>query len=78
MTTTIPIPDDTLPLEVGAWYMIGSSSGGNQWVEIYAMDYKNVYARGVEGNFADLTIPRWKFDDVVNRERYIPAPIIGT
>lgn len=71
MTTEIPVPDDVLPLAIGAKYMIGSSSGGSQWVEIYAMDFDYVYARGIENNHADLKIPKWKFDDVVNRNRII-------
>lgn len=69
--TETPIPDDVLPLEIGRLYYIGSSDGGCQLVEIYAMDFKYVYARGVEGNLADLQIPKYKFDDVVNRKRII-------
>lgn len=66
MALEIVPPDNWAPLELGYKFRLGNSDEGTQWVEIYALDEKYVYARGIENHIADLKIPRWKFDDVVS------------
>lgn len=59
-------PDNWAPLEIGYRFRLGNSDEAGQWVVIYDIDSKYVYARGIDGHIADLKIPRWKFDDVVS------------
>lgn len=59
-------PNGWAPLEVGVQFRLGNSDLAGQWVEIVAVDSKNVYVKGINGHKADLVIPRWKFDDVVS------------
>lgn len=65
--------NDNVALEVGRVYRLGNSSQGCDFVEIVAMDFTNVYAKGVGNNIADLVIPRWKFDDLVPEEESVDA-----
>ena len=67
MTVTKHV-DNNVVLEVGKVYQLGNSSQGCDYVEIVAMDFNNVYAKGVGNNLADLVIPRWRFDDLVPDE----------
>ena len=62
--------DNWAPLEVGVRFRLGNSDHADQWVEIYALDSKYVYARGIGNHIADLKIERWKFDDVVSDKDY--------
>lgn len=73
MSTTPVRPDDSIPYGIGFRYRLGNSSMGGQWVEIYAMDWFYIYARGIDNHQADLKIPRWKFDDIV--ADYVEVPL---
>lgn len=63
ISATKPRADDTLPLVVGYKYLLTPGYPSGQWVIIYALDAKYVYAMGVYPNHADYKVLRTTFDD---------------
>ena len=66
-----PKRDNAIPIEVGFLYQTTPGFSSADWLEIVSKDRRNVRAIGLYNNHADLTIPIWKFDDLI--ENYIPA-----
>jgi hypothetical protein len=59
--------NNNIPLAIGGKYLLtpgGASQDG--WVIIENLTNDNVYVLGLNNNTAVLTIPRWKFDDLVS------------
>lgn len=65
VSATNPREDNTLPLVVGYRYLLTPGYPSGQWVTIYALDARFVYARGVYPNHADYKVLRTTFDDNV-------------
>ena len=63
ISATKPRENDTLPLVVGYKYLLTPGFPSSQWVTIYALDNKYVYASGIYPNHADYKVLRTTFDD---------------
>jgi hypothetical protein len=57
--------DNSIPIEVGYKYQFTPGISDANWIEIVEKGPKYVRARGLYNNHADLSIPIWKFDDLV-------------
>lgn len=55
---------DKIPIEVGLVYEL-VPEGSDQWIQIYAVDRKNVYASGVDNTEGSVAVTKKQFDDNV-------------
>ena len=67
MTTKKVRPDNSVTLVVGHIYQLIPSMGG-QYVRLWAMNNKYCFFEGVDRNIADLKIPIWKSDEILDKD----------
>lgn len=58
-------PNNNIPLVVGGQYELTPGEASTDWVIVTKLTTRDVYAKGVDDNVADLIVPIWKFDDLI-------------